>query len=183
MELRIKEICQERGMSISDIAQELNMDASNLNKSLKKNPTLSTLEAVAKVLKISVAELFVKADEETEGYVNLGGSVYSIRKTHNALSIPQISEYNILSAKIAKYISNVLNEGDNSTSLMFLFKNKSLFCLSYNADCFLLTVQSNKNGLEYIVKDKVEYDNCDGTFDTEQLALDLVGYIAEPARY
>lgn len=183
MELRIKEICQERGLSISDIAQALNMDASNLNKSLKKNPTLSTLESVAKVLEISIAELFVKPDEEAEGYVSIGGNIFSIRKSHNALSIPQISEYNILSDKISEYVFNVLNGEENPTPLMFLFKNKSLFCLSYNANCFLLTVQSNKNGLEYIVKDKVEYDNCNGTFDTEQLVLDLVGYIAEPARY
>ena len=58
MELRIKDLLQEQGLRMSDLADRLGTNQSNLTKSLAKNPTLSTLEDVAKALKVEMHELF-----------------------------------------------------------------------------------------------------------------------------
>lgn len=50
MKLRIEELCRRRGLRMSDIAAKMGVNQANLTSSLKGNPTISRLEAVANVL-------------------------------------------------------------------------------------------------------------------------------------
>ncbi|AQX00445.1 helix-turn-helix transcriptional regulator [Elizabethkingia sp. HX WHF] len=60
MDLRIKEICKEKGMMLKDVADKINITEVGLSKSLNGNPTLKRLEEVAKALNVDFLELFVK---------------------------------------------------------------------------------------------------------------------------
>ena len=58
MELRIVELAHSKGLTITDIANQLGISRVNLSNSLNGNPTLSRLTAVAKVLNVEISELY-----------------------------------------------------------------------------------------------------------------------------
>jgi transcriptional regulator with XRE-family HTH domain len=80
MTLRIKEICKEKGIKMSEIAEKIGISPVNLSASLNGNPTLSRLEKVAAVLGVQVKDLFT--DEEPisiNGYIEINGDIYKIK--------------------------------------------------------------------------------------------------------
>ena len=58
MDFRIKEICKERGMLFKELAGQLGITDIALRQSLQGNPTVGTLDRIAKVLDVEVSELF-----------------------------------------------------------------------------------------------------------------------------
>lgn len=58
MELRIKEVCKEKGILQKDLADKLGITDIALRASLKGNPTIGTLEKVANALGVPFTDLF-----------------------------------------------------------------------------------------------------------------------------
>lgn len=58
MNLRVKDICKEKGILFKDLAARLGITDVGLRQSLQGNPTIGTLEKIAKVLDVEVTELF-----------------------------------------------------------------------------------------------------------------------------
>jgi len=58
MELRIKEVCKEKGILHKDLAEKLGITDIALRASLKGNPTIGTLQKVADVLEVPITALF-----------------------------------------------------------------------------------------------------------------------------
>ena len=58
MDLRIKEICNSKNITMKQLADNLGIAATSLSRSLNNNPTLETLEKIAVALNVSVSELF-----------------------------------------------------------------------------------------------------------------------------
>lgn len=81
MELRIKEILSEKGITLKDFATESGISQSNLSNYLKGNisPTLETLKKIAAHLNVDIVELFKKEDE-IEFFAKYKGKVYPILK-------------------------------------------------------------------------------------------------------
>lgn len=81
MELRLKEILAQRGITLKDFAQTSGISQSNLSNYLNGNisPTLDTLKKIASFLKIDVVELF-KEKDNIELYVKHEGILYPINK-------------------------------------------------------------------------------------------------------
>ena len=78
-ELRVKELCKLKGITMQDIASTLNINRVNLSNSLNGNPTLDRLRQVAKVLNVEISELFQTPRTETlSGFVEFNGNVYKI---------------------------------------------------------------------------------------------------------
>ena len=71
MGLRIKEICKQKKISLTEVAQHIGINPISLSQSLNGNPTLSRLTEVASVLGVEVADLFDKEPEK-----NIHGCVY-----------------------------------------------------------------------------------------------------------
>ena len=63
MELRIKELLNEKGVMHKELAERLGVTDIALRASLKGNPTIGTLEKVATVLGVEVPELFAAPKE------------------------------------------------------------------------------------------------------------------------
>ena len=57
-ELRIKQICKQRGITQKQLANTIGISAVGLAKALAGNTTIGTLEKIASALGVSVAELF-----------------------------------------------------------------------------------------------------------------------------
>lgn len=81
MELRIKEILSQRGITLRDFAMSSGISQSNLSNYLNGNisPTLDTLKKIAAHLGIDVVELF-REKEEVELYAKYKGEMYHISK-------------------------------------------------------------------------------------------------------
>jgi len=81
MELRLREILTQRGITLKDFAQISGISPSNLSNYLNGNisPTLDTLKKIASFLNIDVVELF-KEKDNIELYAKYEGILYPISK-------------------------------------------------------------------------------------------------------
>jgi transcriptional regulator with XRE-family HTH domain len=58
MELRIKDICKSKGVSIAKLGELIGVSTQNIHLTLNKsNPTLSTLEKISNALDVPVSDL------------------------------------------------------------------------------------------------------------------------------
>jgi len=58
MDLRIKEICNNKNITMKQLADNLGIAATSLSRSLNNNPTLETLEKIANALNVPISSLF-----------------------------------------------------------------------------------------------------------------------------
>lgn len=77
--LRIQQLAKQRKMTMVQLAEKLNIDRVNLYNSIKGNPTLSRLQAIADALDVPVAELFASDDTDVRGYLEINGEVRTVR--------------------------------------------------------------------------------------------------------
>ena len=64
-ELRIKQICKQKGITQKQLANTIGISAVGLAKALAGNTTIGTLEKIASALGVSVAELFEAPEADT----------------------------------------------------------------------------------------------------------------------
>ena len=62
MELRVKEICQAKGIALKDIAEHLNITYQAFFASLNGNPTIGRLQEIADYLNVELVELFPRTN-------------------------------------------------------------------------------------------------------------------------
>ncbi len=81
MKLRVKEICKSLKITQKELAERMGMLPESLNRILSGgNPTLMTLQNIAKALNVNVSDLF--DDDPTEkkinGFLEVDGVIYKI---------------------------------------------------------------------------------------------------------
>lgn len=91
---RVKEICNEKGLQMKDVAAIMNVKPESLSRTLNGNPQLSSLENIAKALNVGVADLFADKSENC---------VISSSTTPNSL-------HSIIVYKNKTYIADNLND-------------------------------------------------------------------------
>ena len=81
MELRVKEILAQRGITLREFALSSGISQSNLSNYLNGNisPTLDTLKKMATSLNVDIVELF-KEKDDVELYAKHDGILYPISK-------------------------------------------------------------------------------------------------------
>ena len=81
MELRLKEILAQKGITLKDFAATSGISQSNLSNYINGNisPTLDTLKKIASHLGIDVVELF-REKENVELFCKYNGVMYTISK-------------------------------------------------------------------------------------------------------
>lgn len=67
MNLRVKEICKEKGSTIQELADNMEMKRESLSRAINGNPTLETLEKIATALGVNISELFDQPKNNTTG--------------------------------------------------------------------------------------------------------------------
>ena len=58
MQLRVKEILKERGLSQKDLAAKMGVADISLSRSINGNPSMDTLIKIAEALEVEMGELF-----------------------------------------------------------------------------------------------------------------------------
>lgn len=81
MELRLKDILRQKGITLKDFSVQSGISQSNLSNYINGNisPTLDTLNRIASNLNINIVELFNEKDD-VEFYVKFNGVLYPITK-------------------------------------------------------------------------------------------------------
>lgn len=77
---RIKELCQEQGITQKELAKKMGITDISLNKTLRgEYPQLQTLEKIANILNIPITELFEKSSsDEVIGAIRIGDSTHVV---------------------------------------------------------------------------------------------------------
>lgn len=78
MELRIKEICKEKSITISELADKMGVGRESMSRTINGNPTIETLEKIATALEVEIVELFAEKSE-LFGVVVYQGATYKIK--------------------------------------------------------------------------------------------------------
>ena len=112
MELRINELLREQGLKISDLADKIGVDQSNLKRSLANNPKLSTLQDVAKALHVHVHELFTPNLPTTpSGVVVVNGRTYGLVENPSVVQIPSYNNFSALRKEVKGFVNSRVKEG------------------------------------------------------------------------
>jgi DNA-binding phage protein len=77
MKTRIKEICKEKAVTISAIAEQIGTPQTSLSRALGENgnPTLDTLQKIADALCVPVADLFEQSVKDIVNCPYCGGKL------------------------------------------------------------------------------------------------------------
>nr|DAH02453.1 MAG TPA: helix-turn-helix XRE-family like protein [Caudoviricetes sp.] len=80
MDLRVKYLIKQKGMTMQQFAEILGVTRDTLTRNINGNPTLETLERIANALGVDISELFVRntPDSEVNGYVKVKGTLYEV---------------------------------------------------------------------------------------------------------
>jgi transcriptional regulator with XRE-family HTH domain len=80
--LRVKNICKQQGITLKELADRMEVTPEAVTRMLSDsgNPTLSSLENIAKALSMEVYELFDNFNEDmlVRGYLEVGDKTYRI---------------------------------------------------------------------------------------------------------
>lgn len=75
MDLRVKEICKEKGILFKDLAALVGVHDVTLRSSLNGNPTIGTLQKVADALGVELLELFAPVSGNSFRCPHCGGVI------------------------------------------------------------------------------------------------------------
>lgn len=79
MRFRILELCKEAGINQTELADKIGLSRVGLSKAINGNPTVDTLERIAKALNVPITDLFSIKNKELSGHVEYKGVVYTIK--------------------------------------------------------------------------------------------------------
>lgn len=177
---RVKEILKEKGLRMSDLADRLGQDQSNLQKSLGKNPTLSTLEQVAKALSIPMSDLF----SPSPSYHSVkriaileDGKTYGILAVPGIVQIPCYENYTVLRQFVTDFVKKSVTS-DKTDSICGLMEAIEFFCLVYDglSQKYLLSICYDEKKMLTYAYNILKYQNMD-TLDIEMLCENIINDI------
>lgn len=82
-QLRVKEICKEKGMTLKQLAEKMDIAPETLTRAISENanPTLVTLNKIASSLGVGFDDLLIasRSANQIYGHIEANGEVYRIR--------------------------------------------------------------------------------------------------------
>ncbi len=70
---KVKELCREKGMTIKQLAEKMDIAPESLSRAINGNPQLSTIRKIAETLGVSVTNLFDRDEDELLAIVVYAG--------------------------------------------------------------------------------------------------------------
>lgn len=157
--LRIKDLLKEKGLSMKDLADRTGLDQSNLIKSLGNNPKLSTLQEVAKALKVEMHELFSpNLPSGPTGIAIIGGRSYAMMAMPTVVQIPVYGNYKALRQNIDTFVKGSVHDAKTS-ALCAVVGGYLLVSLVYECteQRFVLTIYRSEAQAETTFFDLLEF--------------------------
>lgn len=77
--MRIKDVCKEKGITVSQLAEKMGIKQESLSRAINGNPTLETLEKIANALGVDITQLFAPSSSGgIIGVIRIGETNYNI---------------------------------------------------------------------------------------------------------
>jgi transcriptional regulator with XRE-family HTH domain len=76
--LRIKEICKQQGITVTELAKRLGISQESLSRQIHGNPTVKWLTKVADELGVNIVDLFANPENAVSGFVEFNGDIHRI---------------------------------------------------------------------------------------------------------
>ena len=74
---KVKELCREKGITIKQLAEKMQIAPESLSRAINGNPQLSTIRKIADALGVSVTDLFERSEDELLAIVVYAGKTYT----------------------------------------------------------------------------------------------------------
>lgn len=185
MEQRIRKILSAKGLKMSDLANRVGMGQSNLVKSIKSNPKLSTLEDICVALGIEMTELLGGKEEKSDGVIVLNGETYTLYKPKTRTAqIKVYNDYQELRSNIRDFVKKSLKTKELG-SIGGMVEDFEYFTLlyDYNAEDtsvfekFYITLQYGKGKTWTYMYDTSEFIDSNEETDTKTLTECIINDI------
>lgn len=147
-ELRVKELLEERGISMQDFAASIGIVRETLTRTLKGNPRYDTLKAIADGLGMTVPELFVprkaiKPEEQRiNGYIEIANEIHAVRnleqyvglmnKVNGIVHITSFKHEEDHKNAIKGFLHTSISQG-KSDAIMARYSINAVYTLSYDS--------------------------------------------------
>ena len=74
---KVKELCREKGITIKQLAEKMQIAPESLSRAINGNPQLSTIRKIADALGVSITDLFDHSEDELLAIVVCAGSTHT----------------------------------------------------------------------------------------------------------
>ena len=81
MEIRLKEVCKAKGVTLSHIADKLEISRETLSRSINGNISLNRLNEIAEILEVQVTELI--SVSQVFGLIDYNGKIHRIQSVQD----------------------------------------------------------------------------------------------------
>lgn len=195
---RITTLCKEKGISLNTIAERIGNNASNLSQSLKGNPTVNTLQAIADCLAVNISDFFEARQASVSGILEVNGQLRKINGREELLpiagtfGIPTYVSYRSCKKDLKAFIKKTLYGTDDVTFsavldgklLINVFKYHDTHMLpegKFHEDNYAVTIHKEGdepfNWIYYGSSYSGEGNNADLGTLLQAIWVDIVGYL------
>ena len=175
IEHNLKEICRQKGLTLTDVANRMATSPSNLLSSVKGNPTISKLQDIANALQVSVSELLTKRPDKALGIAIIDGKAFQLSNpASSTVQLPIYDRYDTLREELKAFIKNCIGGSEHATK-MGLVETMEVFSLVYDPDAgkFFLSLCYADGKTLTNAYDKYEYCNWDKSKAEDDASWDL----------
>ena len=81
MEIRLKEVCKAKGITLAQIADKLDISRETLSRSVNGNISLNRLNEIADILEVQVTDLI--SVSQVFGLVDYNGKTYRVQSVQH----------------------------------------------------------------------------------------------------
>jgi len=74
---KVKELCKNKGITIKELAEKMDIAPESLSRAINGNPQLSTIRKIAETLGVSVTDLFDRSEDELLAIVVCDGVTHT----------------------------------------------------------------------------------------------------------
>ena len=74
---KVKELCRDRGITIKELAEKMDIAPESLSRAINGNPQLSTIRKIAEALGVSVTDMFDRSEDELLAIIVCSGKTYT----------------------------------------------------------------------------------------------------------
>ena len=74
---KVKELCKNKGITIKELAEKMDIAPESLSRAINGNPQLSSIRKIAETLGVSVTDLFDSSEDELLAIVVCAGETHT----------------------------------------------------------------------------------------------------------
>ena len=181
IEQNLKDICRQKGLTLSDVAFRIGTNPSNLLSSIKGNPTIARLQNIADAINISPAELLTNRPEHAQGIAIIGGQVYQLtRPAPSTIQLPYFDRFDTLRKEVAAFIKKAVKSSE-LISKVGLLETTEVFTLIYDPHeaKFYLSLCFCDGEIATFAYDKLEFAKWPDDHKTDEPDWDVPSVIEE----